>query len=463
MIDYNINKVLEAIDDNFENSISLLQHLLSFKSISTDSAYKSECKNTAVFLADELSKIGFKSEVRETLGHPMVVAFHDADTPDRPHVLFYGHYDVQPVDPIELWNNDPFIAQRKKIDGEEVIVARGASDDKGQLMTFIDACRAYKAVYGVLPLKVTILLEGEEESGSPSLVPFLLQNKEELKADFALVCDTSMWDSSTPSVSLGLRGLLAQEIIIKAADRDLHSGSYGGAAANPLNILANILSDIKGDDGHINIPGFYDGVQEIDSQILEMWDKLNFTEDKFLSPVGLAKNFGEKDRTLLENIWARPTADINGISGGYTGEGFKTVIPSEARAKISFRLVHDQDPIKIKQAFNVFVKERVPNDCQVQIIDHGGSKAITLPSDLPFIQKALKCLSDEWEKDAVLTCCGGSIPVVGDFQKILDMHSLLIGFALEDDNIHSPNEKYNIRSFYKGQRSWARIMLELTK
>lgn len=463
MIEYSIEDVLNNIDNNIEHSIKRLESLLSFKSISTDKAYKEDCKNTAKFLVEMLNNIDFDASMRETGGHPMVVAHHEASCDEAPHILFYGHYDVQPVDPIELWNSDPFVATRKIQNGEEVIVARGASDDKGQLMTFIEACRAYKEVYGSLPLRVTILLEGEEESGSSSLIPFLLQNKEELKADYALVCDTSMWDKTTPSISLGLRGMLAQEIVIKAANRDLHSGSYGGAAANPLNILSKILSDIKNEDGKIQIAGFYDGVAETEAEILKMWNNLNCNAEEFLAPIGLSKIFGEKDRTLLETIWARPTADINGMTGGYTGEGFKTVIPSEARAKISFRLVHDQDPEKLKQAFNAFVKERVPSDCQVQIIDHGCSKAISLPSELPFIKKGLKALSEEWNKEAVLVCCGGSIPVVGDFQKILQMQSLLIGFGLEDDNIHSPNEKYNIKSYHKGQRSWARVMLELTK
>lgn len=463
MVEYSINQVLKNIDDNIENSVTRLEKLLSFKSISTDPTYKEDCKDTAKFLVEMLKEIGFEASIRETEGHPMVVAHHNSDRTNAPHVLFYGHYDVQPVDPIEQWQSDPFVATRKIKNGKEVIVARGSSDDKGQLMTFIEACRSYKELYNSLPLRVTILLEGEEESGSPSLIPFLVENKEELKADFALVCDTSMWDENTPSISLGLRGMLAQEIVIKGADRDLHSGSYGGAAANPLNILAKILGNIKSEDGKVQIPGFYDGVFDIDNDLLSSWNNLNCTAEQFLAPVGLSQISGEKDRSLLETIWSRPTADINGIKGGYNGDGFKTVIPGVASAKISFRLVQNQDPEKIKQAFKAFVKERVPSDCQVQIIDYGCSPAISLSSDADFIQKGLKSLTEEWDKEAILVCCGGSIPVVGDFQKILDMKSMLIGFALEDDNIHSPNEKYNIKSFHKGQRSWARLILELAK
>lgn len=463
MVEYSIDQILKTIDNNLENSLKRLEKLLSFKSISTDPAYKNECHNTAKYLVDLLKDIGFEASLRKTNGHPMVVAHHEAVIDNAPHILFYGHYDVQPIDPIELWNSDPFVATRKIINNQAAIVARGASDDKGQLMTFIEACRAYKELYHNLPLKISILLEGEEESGSSSLIPFLLENKEELKADLALVCDTSMWDENTPSISLALRGMVAQEIIIKAADRDLHSGSYGGAAANPITILTKILSDIKDSNGKIQIPGFYEGVHEVAPDILESWNKLNCTAENFLAPVGLSQIYGEKDRSLLETIWSRPTAEINGISGGYSGEGFKTVIASLAKAKISFRLVQQQDPEKIKQAFKAFVKERVPGDCQVQILDYGCSPAISLDADAAFIKRAAKSLDQEWGREALLVCSGGSIPVVGDFQKILDMKSLLVGFALEDDNIHSPNEKYNIKSFHKGQRSWARIMLELAK
>lgn len=457
-----LSKVLEYIDNNFEHSLERLKQLLAYKSISTDSAYKQDCKDTAQWLVNELNSLGFIAQLRETPGHPMVVAHSTSGNAESgPHVLFYGHYDVQPVDPIELWHGDPFEARYEMQNGEKAIVARGSSDDKGQLMTFIEACRAYKAVNNSLPLKISILFEGEEESGSPSLIPFLKENKNELKADFALVCDTSMWDRETPSVTVGLRGMLAQEIVVKASERDLHSGIYGGAAANPLTILAKLLGEIKDSDGHINIPDFYEGVEDTPPEILAMWQSLQCDEENFLGPIGLSKKFGEQDRSLLESIWARPTAEINGIEGGYTGAGFKTVIPSQARAKISFRLVHKQDPEKIRQAFKDFVNQRIPSDCTVEFIDYGASPAIQLPYDLPFLQKASAALTDEWNKNTVLIASGGSIPVVGDFQKILGMQSLLVGFALDNDNIHSPNEKYDVKAFHKGQRSWARILAAL--
>src|SRR5918995_2103913 len=267
-----LSPVLDHLDQNLDRSVERLFGLLRIKSISTDPAYASECRRAAEWLVADLTSIGFDARVRDTPGHPMVVAHHDGPTPDAPHVLFYGHYDVQPVDPLELWESDPFDPALKDIGGgRKVITGRGSSDDKGQLMLFVEACRAYKQVHGKLPCRISILFEGEEESGSASLKPFLEANAAELKADFALVCDTGMWDRDTPSICVALRGLVGEEITGKAADRDLHSGLYGGAAANPIRILARILADIHDEDGHVTIPGFYDGVEETPSQILKSW------------------------------------------------------------------------------------------------------------------------------------------------------------------------------------------------
>jgi acetylornithine deacetylase/succinyl-diaminopimelate desuccinylase-like protein len=379
-------------------------------------------------------------------------------------VLFYGHYDVQPVDPLELWDSDPFAPAIKEIGPDhKVITGRGSADDKGQLMTFVEACRAWKAVHGGLPCKITLLFEGEEESGSPSLKPFLEANAAELKADFAMVCDTGMWDRDTPAISTALRGLVGEEITIHAANRDLHSGEFGGAAANPIRILARILADIHDETGRVTIPGFYDGVEETPSQVLKSWESLGETADDFLGPIGLSVPAGEKGRSVLELVWARPTAEFNGITGGYTGKGFKTVIAAQASAKVSFRLVHKQNPDKIRAAFRKFVEERLPADCSVEFHKHGGSPAIQLSYDSPFLTKAKQALSDEWPKPAVMIAMGGSIPIVGDFQTYLGMESLLVGFGLSDDRIHSPNEKYELSSFHKGQRSWARILDALTR
>ena len=328
-------------------------------------------------------------------------------------------------------------------------------------MTFVEACRAYIAETGGLPCKVTIFVEGEEESGSDSLIPFLDANRAELTADVALVCDTNMWDRETPAIATSLRGLVGEEVVIKAASRDLHSGYYGGAAANPVRVLSKILADIHDDTGRVTIPGFYDGIPELPEEVKRIWADLGFSEAEFLGEVGLSVPSGEQDRSVLEQLWSRPTAEFNGISGGYTGKGFKTVIAAEAFAKISFRLVAGQDPEKIRAAFRAFVEARLPADCEAEFHPHGGSPAIQLPFDSPYLGAARTALSEEWPKPAVMIGMGGSIPVVGEFKDRLGMESLLVGFGLGDDAIHSPNEKYEMTSFHKGQRSWARILAAL--
>ncbi|OHV79089.1 dipeptidase [Rhizobium sp. LCM 4573] len=457
-----ISPVLTRADENLDSSLERLFELVRIKSISTDPAYKADCRKAAEWLVAKLSDLGFEASVRDTPGHPMVVAHHAGATEDAPHVLFYGHYDVQPVDPIELWENDPFAPTVKDLgDGRKVVTGRGTSDDKGQLMTFVEACRAYKEVHGNLPVRVTILFEGEEESGSPSLKPFLEANAAELKADCALVCDTGMWDSDTPAIAAALRGLVGEEVVIAAADRDLHSGLFGGAAANPIHILADILAGLHDETGRVTLEGFYDGVEETPANIKASWETLGRDAEGFLGEVGLSVPSGEKGRSVLELTWARPTAEVNGISGGYTGEGFKTVIAAKASAKVSFRLVGQQNPAKIRESFRAYVRSKLPADCTVEFHAHGGSPAIQLSYDSPVLTKAKAALSDEWPKPAVIIGMGGSIPIVGDFQKMLGMDSLLVGFGLVDDRIHSPNEKYDLKSFHKGIRSWARILAAL--
>jgi acetylornithine deacetylase/succinyl-diaminopimelate desuccinylase-like protein len=337
-----LTPVLDHLDANLDGSLERLFGLLRIKSISTDPDYAAECRRAADWLVADLKSIGFDASVRDTPGHPMVVAHHDGD---GPHVLFYGHYDVQPVDPLDLWKADPFAPSLGTGDkGQKVINARGSADDKGQLMTFVEACRAYKSVHGKLPCKVTILFEGEEESGSPSLKPFLRDNAKELTAEFALVCDTGMWDSDTPSICVGLRGLVGDEVTVHAANRDLHSGEFGGAAANPIRVLAKILAAVHDDNGHVTIPGFYDGVEETPSQIKKAWDALGETPETFLGEIGLSVPSGEKGRSVLELVWARPTAEFNGITGGYTGKGFKTVIAAKDLVPAGAQAGPGQDP-----------------------------------------------------------------------------------------------------------------------
>ncbi|MCC0022094.1 MAG: M20/M25/M40 family metallo-hydrolase, partial [Nitratireductor sp.] len=282
-------------------------------------------------------------------------------------------------------------------------------------------------------------------------------------ADIALVCDTGMWDRKTPAIATSLRGLVGTEVTIHAASRDLHSGMYGSAARNPIHVLADILSSLHDKKGKVAIEGFYDGVSKVPAKILKQWEGLGFSEKEFLGSIGLKIPAGEQGKSVLEMIWARPTCEVNGISGGYTGEGFKTVIPAEASAKISFRLVGTQDPKKLRKALEKHIKDRLPADCKATFEEHGSSGAIQLDYTMPELLTASRALKDEWGRDTALTAMGGSIPVVGHFQKLLGMESLLVGFALDDDRIHSPNEKYELSSFHKGSRSWARIMAALAE
>ena len=330
-------------------------------------------------------------------------------------------------------------------------------------MTFVEACRAWIAENGALPCKISFFFEGEEESGSPSLVPFMRENAAELKSDIALICDTGLFQSKTPAIITTLRGLLGEEITIKAADKDLHSGMFGGVAMNPIRVLTRIIAGLHDDNGRVTIPGFYDGVYDLTNEQAAQWEALKFDHAAFLGDVDLAVPAGEKGRTPLEMIWSQPTCEVNGISGGYTGEGFKTVLPAEASAKISFRLVADQNPHKIRENFRVYVQSMLPADCSVEFKDHSASGGSAMSTDHPAFEQARRALSDEWPEPAAFVGCGGSIPIAGHFKDILDTDAMLIGFAKDDDQIHSPNEKYDLESFHKGIRSWARILDAISK
>lgn len=459
-------EVLKAVDDGLDASVERLFELLRIPSISTDPAHKQDCRRAGQWIVDTLNGLGFKASLRKTAGHPMVVAHGGQKAGRHPHVLFYGHYDVQPADPIEKWATPPFEpVRRKDPDGKERIYARGSADDKGQLMTFIEASRAWVATTGKLPIQVTVLIEGEEESGSPSLMPFFKANAKELMADVALVCDTGMWDPKTPAITTRLRGLVHEEVTITGPRIDLHSGMYGGPAMNPIRVLSKILADLHDKRGKVTIPGFYDGVPELPKATRAQWKGLKFSERKFLGGVGLKNPAGEKGHSVLEQIWARPTAEVNGIYGGYTGVGTKTVLPSQATAKVSFRLVGRQNPAAVLRAFRKFVKDRLPADCKVTFgaPEGSGSPAVEIAEDNPWIARAAKALKDEFRREPVLMGAGGSIPIVRSFKDVLGMDSVLVGFGLDDDAIHSPNEKYDLQSFHKGIRSWARILGELAE
>ena len=456
-----LDAVLDRIDANRDAALARLFDLLKIPSVSTDPAFKEDCNRAAAWLAAELKGLGFDASVRPTAGHPMVVGHLKSGRAGAPRVLFYGHYDVQPADPLDLWKTDPFAPRLEEVDGRQRIVGRGSSDDKGQLLTFVEACRAFVEMGGGVPCDITVLFEGEEECGSSSLPAFLAENRDELKADLCLVCDTNMWDAKTPMITAMLRGLALEEVVIKAASRDLHSGIFGGAAVNPIRVLSRIISDIHDDTGRVTIPGFYDGVTELAPEIAAQWKQLPFDGAKFLASVGLSAPAGEKGRSVLEMIWARPTCDVNGVTGGYQGVGSKTVLPARASAKFSFRLVGQQDPEKILEAFRDFARARLPADCEIEFIKHGASPALQLPSASAALTKARAALAAEWGVDCVIGGSGGSIPIVGDFKRELGMDTVMIGFALEDDRIHSPNEKYELASVRKGARSWARVLAGL--
>ncbi len=457
-----LSAVLASADKAFEQSLARLFALVRIPSISTDPAYATHCEKTAASLAADLKSLGFDASVRPTPGRPMVVAHYTpkAATAKTPHLLFYGHYDVQPADPLELWKTPPFEPTVKKgSDGVARMYGRGTADDKGQFMTFIEAARAWISSTGSLPIRATFLIEGEEESGSPSLIPFLKANKAELSCDAAFVCDTNMWDARTPAITTRLRGMLHEEITITGPRIDLHSGMYGGPAMNPIRVLTKLIAALHDRNGKVTIPGFYDGVADLPNATRKQWQALKFSDKKFMREVGLSQPAGEKGKSVLEQIWARPTAEVNGIWGGYTGAGTKTVLPSKAHAKLTFRLVGKQNPVKILKAFQKFAKSHIPKDCSIAFSGRGGgSPATEIPENNPWIAKSARALKDEFGRDAVLMGSGGSIPICRSFKDILGMDSILVGFGLNDDAIHSPNEKYDLASFQRGIRSWVRII-----
>lgn len=450
-----LDAVLSRLDTDLEAATDRLMTFLRIPSISTDPAYKDQVSQAADWLVRELEGLGIAAMAHATPGHPMVVG-HGGDTGRS--LLFYGHYDVQPVDPLDLWDRDPFDPVIEDTPNGKVIRGRGAADDKGQLMTFVEACRAWKAVHGTLPARLTFLFEGEEESGSPSLVPFLEQNRDLLKADLGLICDTGLYGNDTPAITTMLRGLLGEEITVTGPSRDLHSGSFGGPAMNPIRVLSNVIASLHDASGHVTVPGFYDDVQDIPDQVARQWEALGFDADAYLGDVGLSHPAGEADRSALQQIWARPTCEINGIKGGYAGAGFKTVLPSKASAKISFRLVAAQDPLKIRESFRAMVRAAMPPDCMVAFHSHGAAPASRMDISDPAFEAARKALGKEWPNDAAYVGAGGSIPVAGHLQNILGIDSMLIGFGKGDDQIHSPNEKYDLSSFHRGMRSWARVL-----
>ncbi|MBV8914853.1 MAG: dipeptidase [Acetobacteraceae bacterium] len=455
------NAVLDRVEANLPAAQERWFSLLRIPSISAQPAHAADCQTAAEWLRDQLAGMGFKAGVEPTAGHPVVLAHHPGPGEDAPHLLFYGHYDVQPAEPLDLWAHPPFEPTLVEGPHGPRVYARGAVDDKGQTMLWLEALRAWHQETGSLPVQVTALIEGEEEVGSPNLEAFISANKARLGADVVVISDTGMWDIDTPALSTRLRGMVYTQVTLRAASRDLHSGMYGGAALNPINALTRILGQLHDENGRIQLPGFYDGISEPTNAQRAQWDALGFDENRFLGDVGLHHSMGERGRSPLERLWARPTADINGIWGGYQGPGSKTVIAAEAGAKVSFRLVPGQDPAKIAESFRRFVQERAPEDAKLEVQVFSGSPGIEVAQDGKFIVAAQQALADEYGRPAVLIGSGGSIPVVESFRRVLGLDSVLMGFGLDDDQVHSPNEKFEWTCFRHGIRSHARLLGKL--
>jgi acetylornithine deacetylase/succinyl-diaminopimelate desuccinylase-like protein len=458
--------LLAEVERAFPKSIDRLSDFLRIPSVSTDPSFDAETRRCAEWLVTELRGLGFEAEAAKTIGQPMVVAHHPGVGPDaakRPRILYYGHYDVQPADPLELWNSPPF--EPVIVDGPrgKRVVARGAVDDKGQVMGIVEALRAWHALAGGPPCPVTLMIEGEEESGSKSLEPFMHEAKARLAADVCVVSDTGMRDIATPAITTRLRGLVYMEVTVHGPTRDLHSGMYGGAVPNPINVLARILSELHDKDRRVTIPGFYDGVGELPAATKAQWESLGFSDSEFLGDIGLDTGFGETGRSTLERTWSRPTCDVNGIFGGYTGRGAKTVIAAHATAKVSFRLVSKQDPERIAEAFKDFVRSRLPAGCRAEFESHGANPAIEVSETSRFLGAAEAGLRAVFGKAPLLIGTGGSIPAVGAIGRILGMDSLLVGFGLDDDCVHSPNEKFELECYRNAIRSHAAMLAEFAR
>lgn len=448
------------VHDNEQRLLDELFTLLRIPSISTSPEHKGDIDRAAKFVADALRKAGLENiEIIPTAGHPLVYAdwLH---APGKPTILCYGHYDVQPPDPLELWETPPFEPAIRNGN----IYARGSADDKGQMYMHIKAVEALRATSGTLPINFKFLIEGEEEVGGAGIAKYVAANPEKLKADVALVSDTALYAEDLPTLCIGLRGLIYMEVEAKGPSRDLHSGLYGGAAPNAVWGLIELLSKCKDEKGHIRIPGMYDDVVPPAPQEKESWKSLPFNEENFLKKeVGSTALTMEPGYSVLESTWARPTMEVHGIAGGFTGTGAKTVIPAKATAKVSFRMVPNQDPDKVVEAFRQFLKDNTPTGIEIELRVLSTGPAIMVNPDHPAIETAARVFSQMLGKPTVFTRSGGSIPVVGDFANHLKIPTVLMGFGLPDDGLHSPNEKYRVGNYYTGIMTIAHFFDEYGK
>ena len=452
---------LAQADAGHDQAVARWLDWLRIPSVSAQPKHAPDCHAAAEFARAELAAMGFDASIRETEGQPVVIAHHPGPGEDAPHLLYYGHYDVQPPEPLNLWTHPPFEPTIVEGPNGPRVVARGATDDKGQVAMWLGAFRAWFDATGTMPVRLTVLIEGEEEIGSPSLEPFVAANAAELKADIAVISDTGMWDVNTPALTTSLRGLVYMQIDLRGPSRDLHSGMFGGSALNPINALTHALGELHDAQGRIQIPGFYDGIADIAPELSQQWQGLGFDEGASLREIGLANPVGEADRPALARLGARPTADINGIWGGYQGAGSKTVIAAEAGAKVSFRLVPGQDPQAIAANFESYIRARLPTDAEARFTLLGQAPGMTIATDSIFVAAAQQAMSEQYSRAAVMIGCGGSIPIVESFRRLLGIDSLLMGFALADCQAHSPDENFDMVCFCGGLRSHVRLLGEL--
>ncbi len=433
------------VEQNLSRFIQQLSDWLRIPSVSTDPDHKEDVRRAAEFVADDLRASGLTVELHETGGHPIVYA-EWCGAEGAPTALVYGHYDVQPPDPLEEWDSPPFEPTVR--DGR--IYARGATDDKGQCFTHVKAVEAWLKTVGKLPVNVKFLIEGEEEIGSVHLDPFVRENIEKLRCDYVVISDTAQFDKGIPAITYALRGLVYAEVILRGPKSDLHSGVFGGAVANPANNLAAIVGDLVDSHGRVQLPGFYDDVLPLEEWERQEFAKLPFREDAFRAAVGTEALWGEPEYSVLERRWARPTCDINGLTAGYQGQGAKTIIPARASAKFSCRLVPNQDPQRVFRSIEHFVRERVWPGIRVEILNHGLAPAVLMDVHSPGMTAARRAIRRAFDREPVLIREGGSIPVVATFKQALGVDSLLLGWGQNDDNLHAPNERFSLEDFRRG-------------
>ncbi|NND07692.1 MAG: dipeptidase [Saprospiraceae bacterium] len=442
------------IEKNRDRFLTELIEFLRIPSVSADPAHKEDVQRAAEATKQYLLQAGVTQvNVHETAGHPIVMGSHVL-AKDYPTVVVYGHYDVQPPDPLELWDSPPFepLIKKTKIHPDGAIFARGSCDDKGQLFMHVKAFESLMQA-GELRCNVKFLFEGEEEVGSDNLEIFCRTHKDELACDTVLISDTAILDNNTPSITTGLRGLSYVEVEVTGPNKDLHSGVFGGAVANPVNVLAQMIASLHDEKKRITIPGFYDKVLELSSEERAEMNKAPYDEASYMNELNVADLMGEEGYTTLERTAIRPTLDVNGIWGGYTGEGAKTVLPSKAFAKISMRLVPNQDPDEITELFSKHFKKIAPSSVQVKVTPHHGGKPAVTPTDSAEYAAAAKAMNKTFGKDPIPARGGGSIPIVSLFEDVLGVKSVLMGFGLDSDDIHSPNEHFGLYNFYQGIRT----------